>query len=76
MMHLVLTPPSRAQRRHGDNNNTTITATLLTHHDRDCHGSIITTRPLMLTVAPAWRAPHPHPALGTHAVARAATGQQ
>jgi hypothetical protein len=41
-----------------------IAAALSTCHDRDCHGGIVTTRPLMLTVVPAWCAPRPHPALG------------
>jgi hypothetical protein len=65
--HLVLTLPSRPQRQRGDNDDATIAAPLSTHHDRDCHGGIVTTCPLVLTVTPAWRAPRPHPALGVRA---------
>jgi hypothetical protein len=77
MTHLILTLPSRPQWRRGDNDAATIAAALSTCRDRDCHGGVVTTRPLVLTVVPAWRAPHPHPALGAHTLTRAAaTGRQ
>jgi hypothetical protein len=41
MTHLVLTLPSRAQRRRGDNDNAMIVAALSTRHDRDCHGGVV-----------------------------------
>jgi hypothetical protein len=39
----------------------TTTTRRLQPHDR--HGVVVTTPSLVLTVAPAWRAPRPHPAL-------------